>query len=249
MPAVARFLPILEYHCIAEKADGAAFSRSSVPPEAFARQVEWLAGRGFQAVTLAAAFGPEPLPAGIRPVVFTFDDGYLDVFANARPILQARHWPATVFCCPGLTRPDEPLPAPQWGVELMSHRQMRELAAEGWEMAGHTRTHPHLPTLATAGKREEMGGGRRELEDILGAPVNTFAYPYGDFDAECEQLAAECGFFCAVSTRKGNRHRPEERFRLRRIFMRPDTPAGRLAHRLGFWYDLHHRWRGWLGGR
>ena len=50
---------------------------------------------------------------------------------------------------------------------------------------------------------------------------------------------------CGVA--KGNRHRAGERFCLRRVFVRPDTQGWRLAHRLGWLYDFHHRLRQALG--
>lgn len=241
-----RVLPILEYHAIATKAEGPRFSRACVPPEAFARQVRWLAAHGYEAVTLARAVGnPADLPA--RPVVFTFDDGYLDCFTAARPLLDTQGWRGTVFCCPGLIDPDQPRVHEPWGAPLMSRAQLKTLAEDGWDLGGHTWSHPRLPDLSADAQREEIRRGKEALEAITGTPVTTFAYPEGRFDATTALLVEEAAFTCAVTTAKGNRHRPGDRYALRRVFMRPDTQERILAHRLAWTYDAWHRLRQTLG--
>jgi hypothetical protein len=86
-------VPILEYHYIRvnpNPRDQLGFNLS-VTPTNFSAQMDWLASHGYHPITfddLHAYFeGKEPLPA--RPVVLTFDDGYLDFFTTAFPILQA----------------------------------------------------------------------------------------------------------------------------------------------------------------
>ncbi len=243
--ARGRWLPILEYHCIAPKEDGARFSRAAVDPERFAAQVAWLAERGYRGLTLGEAFSGRPLPA--KPVVFTFDDGYLDTFTTAYPLLANAGWPATVFPVIGLLQKDRPAENDLFGAPLMSREQLRELVAAGWEAGAHTLTHPDLPTLDEKTRRREIVESRDTLAAATGARVRTFCYPRGRYDSSTLRLVEAAGFAAAVGTGKGNRHYPSERFRLRRVFIRPDTQGRRLAHRLGFWYDLHHRLRCRLG--
>ncbi len=243
-PTVPKILPIFQYHSVAEENDAPRFACSFVTPADFASQVAWLRENGYAAVTLAQAF-TLPLPA--RAVVFTFDDGYEDVYQHALPVLAEAGWQATVFCCPGLSHPNKPAGTERWGAPLMSHARMRELSSLGWEIAGHTLTHPKLPTLDRKAQETEILGGKKQLEKITGQTVATFAYPHGLYDATCLEIAKDAGFVCAVGIGKGNRHRESDRFRLRRVYMRTDTQGAKLAHRLGFWYDFGHRLRQRLG--
>lgn len=52
----------------------------------------------------------------------------------------------------------------------------------GFDIANHTDTHPHLPTLADAEVEREIRDGRDRLEQLFEAPVTGFAYPFGDYD-------------------------------------------------------------------
>lgn len=85
--------------------------------------------------------------------------------------------------------------------------EARELAALGVELGGHTVTHEVLSTLGTEGQDAEIAGGRRALREALpGAPLSTFAYPFGrrwDFDAGAEAHVVNAGYRVAVTTHAG----------------------------------------------
>jgi peptidoglycan/xylan/chitin deacetylase (PgdA/CDA1 family) len=86
----------------------------------------------------------------------------------------------------------------------MSHDEIRELAQGGLiEVGAHTVTHPSLPALADEARRGETAGCRARLQEILGAPVTTFAYPYGDVDDASAAAVRDAGFdaACACASR------------------------------------------------
>jgi peptidoglycan/xylan/chitin deacetylase (PgdA/CDA1 family) len=87
---------------------------------------------------------------------------------------------------------------------MMSSTQVRELAAAGMSVGGHTRRHPILSCVDAATAREEIGGGREDLAALLRAPVPLFAYPNGrpgrDYGPEHVAIVREVGFSTAVST-------------------------------------------------
>jgi len=248
-----RSLPIFEYHNIAERGQGAAFSKSSVDPQSFRNQMQTLSDTGFYAVTLAQAYScdehirRQTLSRKGKPFVLTFDDGYADTFDHAYPILNDFGWKATVFCCPGLMNASSRVVPERFGAPLMSYEEMKILSQTGWDIGGHTMNHPELPSLSVSDQRNEIVQGKETLESILNESVMTFAYPRGMFTAETVRIVREAGFCCAVSVIKGNRHFESERFALRRIFVRPDTQGRKLLHRTGLFYELGHRLRQWRG--
>jgi len=77
-----------------------------------------------------------------------------------------------------------------------------ELAAvyEGFTIANHSLTHPHLEALPAAAARQEIGDGRARLQDWFGQPVRGFAWPFGTHDAVTERLVREAGHLYARTT-------------------------------------------------
>lgn len=201
---------ILTYHSI-----GWRRYEMNVTPEAFAAQMAWLS-KHQRVIPLEEAAAGEP------GIAITFDDGYRDNLINALPILEHHHFPATLFvvsCCLGGTLPGEK--EPDTGV-LLTPDELREAAARGLSIGGHTRSHPRLSTLDRAAQVEEIAGGKVELETILGQLVTAFAYPYGsalDYTAESEEIAREAGFTSASSNRYGPVRSSDSPFALRRIWI------------------------------
>jgi peptidoglycan/xylan/chitin deacetylase (PgdA/CDA1 family) len=115
---------------------------------------------------------------------------------------------------------------------MMNPDQIRNLRALGMDIGGHTVSHPILTRLSTGAAFEEMKQGKTELEAILKAPVDVFAYPNGvpvqDYVAEHARMAKECGFVAAVTTAWGAATRRTDRYQLPRF-----TPWGRTKFRWG----------------
>lgn len=90
--------------------------------------------------------------------------------------------------------------SPPSSPKPMSVDQVRETASRGVEFGSHALTHPRLPTLGQAEKVREIRESVDRCTALCGTRPLAFAYPFGDFDAECEQLVAEAGFACACTT-------------------------------------------------
>jgi len=88
-------VPILMYHHLTDDVT----SGMHVSPEMFAAQMQGLYEHGFNVITLRQLvdFVDYGIPLPERPVVITFDDGYLSVYEYAFPILEQYGFPATVF--------------------------------------------------------------------------------------------------------------------------------------------------------
>jgi peptidoglycan/xylan/chitin deacetylase (PgdA/CDA1 family) len=92
-------------------------------------------------------------------------------------------------------------PAPEPGDLPLTGSQVRALAADPlFEFGGHTVTHPVLPALDPAARRHEVLGGRIACEELVGRPVEGFAYPHGAHDPASRETVAACGFRWACST-------------------------------------------------
>lgn len=112
---------------------------------------------------------------------------------------------------------------------MMREDQVRSLRAMGMDIGAHTVTHPILSRLDAASAQDEIGSGKRELERIIDAPVNLFAYPNGvpskDYADEHVRMVRECGFRAAVSTSWGAACAQSDRFQLPRFTPWDTTPV------------------------
>jgi peptidoglycan/xylan/chitin deacetylase (PgdA/CDA1 family) len=140
-------VPILMYHAVGHSPAKAAYGLS-VSPGAYAEQMELLGELGFTPITTARLgtawrSGGSPLPR--KPVLITFDDGYEGVHRHALPVLARLGFVSTLFVSTGWLRG-----AHEEGGALdtmLDWDQVRELAAAGTEIGGHTHTHPQLDQL------------------------------------------------------------------------------------------------------
>ena len=72
-----------------------------------------------------------------------------------------------------------------------------------FEVGAHSVTHASLSTQPIAFQRREIQLSKAYLDDLLGKPVTSFSYPYGDYTSETVALVKEAGFSCACSTKAG----------------------------------------------
>lgn len=106
-------------------------------------------------------------------VSLTFDDGWLSHSNLVAPALASRGWNATFYLMSG------------WigTFPYLSGAQAQALHAAGHEIGGHTITHADLVTLSPSERTRELTQSKADLEALIGAPVTSFASPYGSFNA------------------------------------------------------------------
>lgn len=184
VPSGEVMVPILLYHHISDTID----TQYNVHPDQFAEQMKWLHDHGYSTITVADVSrlireGGE-LPE--RPVVLTFDDGYLDVFKNAFPIMQQYGYVGTFFII------GETVDVPQ----NLSTKNLKKLINNGWEIGSHSMSHIDL----NQGNNWEFEiiGSKNLLEEKLGVSIVTFAYPYGLADAAVIRYTIDAGYTSAV---------------------------------------------------
>lgn len=227
-PYPVRCVPILLYH---EVGDDGPPNRARVSTGAFRAQMEYLRTHGYQVIRLdqVIAYLDGRTRLGTRPIAITFDDGYLDVYYNAIPILRQYHYPAAVFVT--VHRPIQ-LPAPVQQIPRMSVRQWRELAESGFTIGSHGLTHPILTTLSNSEALREIRQSKTELERLLGRPVSFFAYPKGKYNMQIVNLVRQAGYTAALATGPGVNLPGTSRWALRRLTVFGTLSLKQFARRL-----------------
>lgn len=96
--------------------------------------------------------------------------------------------------------------------------QANELASEGLiEIGSHSRSHPSLPDLDTLAQKHEIESSKLELEEIINGPVESFAYPYGDFNEITPGLVKNAGYQSACTVISSHVTHRNDNFLLPRI--------------------------------
>jgi peptidoglycan/xylan/chitin deacetylase (PgdA/CDA1 family) len=140
--------------------------------------MDWLAKTGTSVVPL------EQIQHNPGAVALTFDDGFQNFYEHAYPVLRDCGFPATVFVVTGFCGstnnwPSQPANPPVPRLLLMGWSELRKVAASNISLGSHTCTHPYLPGLSATQLDEELRVSRSDIEDRIGQPVTSFAYPYG----------------------------------------------------------------------
>jgi peptidoglycan/xylan/chitin deacetylase (PgdA/CDA1 family) len=198
-----RPVPILVYHHV--QSYEAGYYLLYVGTAQFASQLWYLHHYGYHPVTLGQVYdawtGDAKLPR--RPVVLSFDDGYIDQYANAARLLRRYHYPAVlnlvVYNGTGLSR-----------------ARVRRMISWGWEVDSHTLTHPILTHLGATTLRHQLVASRRILREIYKVPVDFLCYPGGISNERVMRAVRAAGYRGATTIHYG-RATPRRRFAMPRI--------------------------------
>jgi peptidoglycan/xylan/chitin deacetylase (PgdA/CDA1 family) len=233
-------IPILMYHSISTMQPGRPhpYYWTHTAPAVFADQMRFLSQQGYAAVSLEEAVSSivarhssmqssspvashSSLVTRRSPlVVITFDDGYQDFYTQAFPILRQHGFSATVYLPTGFIGDGA---HSLNGFPCLTWSQASELHRAGIDFGSHTVTHPRLSTVSESQLRHEVEHSKNTIQDRLGAPVTSFAYPYAfpeadrAFTARLRGLLQSAGYLNGVSTIIGAASATADRFFLPRL--------------------------------
>jgi peptidoglycan/xylan/chitin deacetylase (PgdA/CDA1 family) len=198
-------IPIFYYHSIGN------IGPETLSIDCFKRHLSLLAEAGFTTLTVSELFALDADDCG-KYVALTFDDGLLDNYQNAAPILQEYGCKATFFVIPGfdaITRwvnpktrqwSDESKPGYSIPFPSMQPHQRHELSDMGMEIGCHSMTHPKLNKIPVDALCHEMIASKKILEDQLGKAVTSFCYPKGRYNRAVLDYVEQAGYQSAFTT-------------------------------------------------
>jgi len=161
-------IPIILYHRIDISPTN---SRYYVSPEKFEEQMKLLHDWSYTTITttmlIQAITQGRELPP--RPFLITIDDGNLDNYTNAFPIMQKYGFTGVLYLVGNYIG----------AQDYMNVEQILEMYNAGWDVGSHSMNHLDLTKLDSDALHSEIIGSREFLEQKLGIPIPTFAYPFG----------------------------------------------------------------------
>jgi len=218
-------LPILCYHRVVPHPE----SEYDLALADFHAQIDALKEKGFVTVSLRewaqALQGKADLPS--PPVILSFDDGSISAYEAVFPLLKAHNLKGTFFVSTGLVS-DSP-------GRYLTWAQLKEMSSSGMEIMSHGHSHANL-AKRVAGETEESYNARVRkefsrpkslLESSLHRPCPFFAYPYGAYDREVEEMAKGVDFTFVLTACPGINTAQTNPYRLKRqLIYRDDRIEG-----------------------
>lgn len=225
-----REMPIIMYHRFIQHDCEKGVHGTYLHIDMFEKHLKLLKRMGFETLTFEDFSNNNAihrLKPNKRYIMITIDDGYIDNYKLMLPLLKEYGFKAVVYVVTGETfnRWDvENVYNPEKPIALMNAIQVKELAESGLiEIGGHTMTHPRLDSLCMQSQYDEIFHNKRQLEDLLGKPLISFAYPFGVYNDDSKKILKEVGYQFAVATNSGPLAMHQDFFQIRRIAIFPRT--------------------------
>lgn len=184
------------YHYVSElPADADAIRRGlTVAPELFEEHLRYLHDQGYETVFLRDLIETlstgKPLPE--KPIVLTFDDGYIDAYTTIFPLLQKYGFVGEFFV---LSTPAH-FEAPAY----LTWAEMREMAEGGMSIQAHGRDHYDLRNRDVDFLVYQILGIKQAVEAHTDQPALFFCYPSGRYDDQVLRVVESAGYWGGVTT-------------------------------------------------
>jgi len=203
---------ILLYHKVCDLPPN-KYHDHAVPPASFALQMEYLFRNKFNVITLDqfVAYKEKKIKPPPKSVIITFDDGYMENYINAFPVLEKYNFKATFFIVSDYIDSEEPFQWLEWDEQLLAQFQENKedwlpltremlltMSDGGFSFGSHTKSHPALTQVEESVASEELKGSKQRLEEILSKPVISFSYPYGELNETVKSLVKAVGYRVAL---------------------------------------------------
>ena len=200
-------ITVLLYHRVSDDVR----DNLTVGVEQFDRQMALLR-QHCKPLSIEQVLGSEAIAASDAPLVaVTFDDGYLDNFANAAPILLRHGIPAAFFVSTGIVNTESRFPHDlrrgNPPIPVMSWEQLREMRDSGFTIGSHSVNHIDCAAEPEEKVRAELADSRDHLQRELGVVDPLFGYPYGGRQHMTPQrleLVKQAGYHACLSAYGGS---------------------------------------------
>jgi len=193
-------IPVLMYHKIGDTEDSPWW----VTSRDFENHLKGLRSRGYTSIRPSDLAANRrwgwPLPA--KPVIITFDDGYLNILETAEPLLKQYGFQGVCYLITGQVSESPRTRKTFEGTPILSWPEVCAMQARGSVVfGGHSRSHANLRALADP--RDEIVGCYRDLRKRGGFTPEGFCYPYGQYGEATLACVSRSRFTTAVTCEDG----------------------------------------------
>lgn len=242
-----KHIPVLMYHKVLDE-ERSSKHRIYVKKERFSDHMRSLKKRRYTALSfkdyMAFREGKKPLNEfPKKPVIISFDDGYINNLTLALPVLQKFGFKAVVFALGDFSIKNNAWDLQKGEPEdlLMDISQLKQLSEAGIEIGAHSLSHADLTKLSEEKAYHEIMQSKLNLEQVLETEVISFAYPYGYYNEAVKALVKQAGFKVAVATDRGGLHLEDDLFEVFRVAMFPSDTPWKFWKKTQSWYRGYYK--------
>ena len=202
--------PILMYHSLAESEGNSL----KIPPHEFENHMKWLKENDYYTLTPDEAYTvlTENKKPAEKIVWVTFDDGYLNNYTEAYPILEKLEMKGTINY----------ITSKLGSEHYFNLEQMKEMAKSNFiNIESHTVSHLDLNTLEDSHIDSELKDSRDWFDQELDQTTTLLCYPAGRYDERVIASAEKNGYKMAVTTEPGYAKKSDGLFTLKRVRISP----------------------------
>jgi len=195
---------ILQYHHVSDTTS----KSTSVTPKQFEVHLKYLKEHNFNVVPLSQLVDSikKQQPLKDKTVAITFDDAYIDILTQAKPLLDKYNYPYTIYINPGIINRNKN----RKNSHFLSWAQLRAMADEGVIMANHGFEHDSVIRITDnlteaqwlTKQTELLLNAERIIKEKTGQSWRYFAYPYGEYSPAIQNWITENNFI-AFSQQSG----------------------------------------------
>lgn len=202
-----RGVPVICYHYIGEDPTGK--SPLIISEEKFKEHLKTIKDNGYITLTMEELndylFKNEPIPE--KSVVITFDDGSIDNYTKAFPILKEFNVKATMYVISDYINRSG----------YLTSEQIKEMSDYGIDIESHTVSHRRLSTLSYEEQLKELKDSKEAIQNLTGKPVIAIAYPEGKYNEDTKKATIEAGYSMGFTVDRGYADRSDNAAELNRI--------------------------------
>ena len=171
-------VPTLMYHAVSDDMWG--IHELFVSPSDLEEQLKYLQENGYTTLWFEDLANIEQYE---KPVILTFDDGYMDNYLEAFPLLEKYQAKATFFVITGSL---------DVNAKSMTYEQVKELSQSGLvSIQSHTVNHPYLSDLSREEQEQQLVQSKLDILRITGKEPYALCYPSGKYNQDTLDLVEE----------------------------------------------------------
>lgn len=245
----SKWIPILMYHKIPDQ-DLDSQHKIFVNKSNFRKHLHFFKAQGFQTLTFSELASFRKAEKDFKyfprkPLILTFDDGYVDNITNADPLLKEFNMRAQIFLLA-----DGGVDSNRWDYDtdnltdefsaILPAQQRHLWAKSNFEVGSHGIQHDRLPGMSWKEKLLELTESKKRLETEFQTEIPVFAYTYGDTNLECAKACQVAGYDYGLNTDRGGFLLEEEPYSVFRVNIFPNESVFSLWKKTATWYRRYY---------
>lgn len=229
----SRGITVLLYHKINDHDEPDIMT---TPTSLFKKQMDFLKLNNFNILSLSEFLMRKNKKkdelSGSKDILITYDDGWEDNYTKAFPILKEFSFTATIFVTTGMVDRDD---------NYLTSKQIKEMSAYGIDFGAHSVNHNYLTSIPLKQAKNEIRTSKVFLENLIGKPIISFCYPYGDYSDRIIEIIRKNNYECSFTVKPGKNRYSTNNFELRRTELNGNDTISDFKKKLSGAFDILHK--------